>query len=123
MLSMKYPGGRRLWVIRDYTIWGLADEARFYYQGVEEVNSVKRVMFGIASINGMAQNIAFSDLVDFRGNNLPSTIKSPKIMVQLRSPYPVFLVGPESDTGFRIARSSDAPGPVKADLFVFEMDS
>lgn len=121
MQSLYYLRGRKLWVIQNFLVWGTADDARFYYLGVENVDSTDRIMFGVNATGGTVQDIKYSDLIDFRANPLPATIKSPRILIRYRSTYPAFLVGEESDTGFRIARAGDAPGPVSVDFFVYEM--
>jgi hypothetical protein len=120
MQSLTYLRGRRLWVVRDFTVWGLPDDAEIIYLGVENVNSVGRLMFGSSSIGGSAQNVSFSDLVDWRSNSLPESIEAPRVLFRPRSTKNVHLVGEESSTGFRIARDPEAAGPVTVDLFIFE---
>ena len=110
-----------MWVVRNYQIFGTADEARFTYLGVENVDAANRVMFGAVGIGGAVQDVRFSGLIDFRGNPLPEKIDSPKVLIRFRSSYGAYLIGEESDTGFRIARDTGAPGPVGVDLFIFEM--
>lgn len=121
MHSISYLRGRRLWVVRNFQIFGTADEARFLYLGIENVAAVNRIMFGATGIGGAVQDIRFSDLIDFRGNNLPDTINSPKVLIRFRSPYAAYLIGEESDSGFRMARDISAPGPISVDLFIYEM--
>lgn len=121
MNSLMYLRGRRMWVVRDFSVWGLKDDAEIYYLGEETVNSVGRLMFGSSIIGGLEQNVNFGDLVDWKGNSLPTTINAPRIIFRPRNKYNVFLVGDESATGFRVARDSSAAGPVTADLFIFEM--
>jgi hypothetical protein len=121
MQSINYLRGRRLWVVRNFQIWGTSDATRFYYLGVENIDSTNRLMFGTTGIGGSVQDVKFSNLIDFRGNNLPASISSPKIIIRYRSTYAAFLIGDESDAGFRIARDNNAPGPVRVDLFIYEM--
>jgi len=110
-----------LWVVRNFQIYGTADEARFLYLGVENVASTNRIMFGTAGIGGTVQDIRYSNLIDFRGNNLPTTIDSPKVLIRFRSAYSAYLIGEESDSGFRMARDINSPGPISVDLFIYEM--
>ena len=121
MNSLMYLRGRRMWVVRDYSVWGLKDDAEIFYLGAEVVNSVGRLMFGSSIIGGLEQNVNFSDLVDWKGNSLPETINAPRVIFRPRSKYNVFLIGDESSTGFRVARDPSATGPVTAELFIFEM--
>lgn len=108
-------------MVEDFQVYGTADEARFMYLGVESVDNTNRIMFGTTGIGGTVQDVRFSDLKDFRGNTLPDTIDSPKVLTRPRSNYTTYLVGEESDTGFRVARDSGAPGPVCVDLFIYEL--
>ncbi len=121
MDSLTYLRGRRLWVIRDYTIWGTTEGTRIKYLSLEDGGSSGRVLFGEVGIGRSEQDVIFTELTDFRGNRLPDMIAAPKIVICPRSQYPVYVVGNESDSGFRIARDPSAPGPVHADLFIYEM--
>jgi hypothetical protein len=120
MQSLSYLKGRRLWVVRDVVIWGLPSDAEFHYLGVENVDSSGRLMFGYSSVGNSAQDIRFNDLIDHKGNRLPSTIMAPRVLIRPRSPYNAYLVGEESGSGFRVARDPSAPGPVNVDFFVYE---
>jgi hypothetical protein len=121
MQSLSYLRGRRLWVVRNFLIWGTADESRLFYLGVEDIDSTSRIMFGVNGTGGSIQDVQFLNLIDFKGNHLPPVIKSPKVIIRFRSPYSAYLIGEESNSGFRIARDNNAPGPVSVDFFIFEM--
>ena len=120
MHSLSYLKSRRLWIVPEVLVCGLPSDASFYYLGAENVDSSERLMFGQSSVGNAAQGILFADLVDHRGNKLPSTISSPRILVRPRSPYNAYLVGEESGSGFQIVRDPAAPGPVSVDLFIYE---
>jgi hypothetical protein len=120
MQTLTYLKSRRLWVVRDVQVWGLASDAQFFYLGVENVQSTARLMFGISSIGETAQDIQFSSLIDHRGNNLPEAINNPRVLIRQRTPFNVYLVGEESNSGFRVVRDPAAPGPVSADFFIYE---
>jgi hypothetical protein len=121
MQTITYLKGRRLWVVRDVLVWGIASEAEFHFLGAENVGSTGRLMFGMSTVGDAAQDIQFSDLVDSKGNPLPSTIASPRVFTSPRSPHIAYLVGEESNTGFRVARDPGAPGPVHVDFFIYEI--
>lgn len=121
MQALTYLRGHRIWFIREYNVWGLADDAELLYLGLENVDSTGRLMFGFTSVGGAAQNILFGEMIDFRGNRLPASMNSPKVIARSRSPHAVYLIGDESNTGFRVARDPGAPGPLAADFFVFEL--
>jgi hypothetical protein len=99
----------------------MASDACFYFLGEEDIDSTGRLLFGTATIGGVAQDIQYGNLVDYRGNTLPATINSPRVLIRPRSSYLAYLVGEESNTGLKIARDSAAPGPVYVDLFIYEM--
>ncbi len=120
MQSINFLKGRRLWVVRDVMIWGLAEDAELYYLGLESVEGNTRVMFGRSSVGDSAQDIRFEELTDHIGNQLPSTIAAPRVLIRPRSQYQAYLAGEESGSGFRIARDPAAPGPISVDLFIYE---
>jgi hypothetical protein len=121
MNTLAYLKGHRIWVVRDILIWGLASDASLYFLGEENVDATGRLLFGTVSIGGEAQDIRFSDLIDYRGNILPSSIDSPRVLIRPRSSYVAYLVGEESNTGFKVARDASAPGPISVDFFIYEM--
>ncbi|MFH2036805.1 MAG: hypothetical protein ABIJ45_10415 [Candidatus Zixiibacteriota bacterium] len=121
MNTLAYLKSRRLWVVRDFPVHGLASDAELFYLIVEEVDSISRLGFGLISTGDSSQGVNFSNLTDFKGNQLPAEINLPRIIVAPRSEYGAFIVGNESSNGFKIGRDSQAPGPVNVDLFIFEM--
>jgi hypothetical protein len=121
MNTLAYLKGHRIWVVRDILIWGLASDASLYFLGEENADATGRLLFGTVSIGGEAQDIRFSDLIDYRGNILPSSIDSPRVLIRPRSSYVAYLVGEESNTGFKVARDASAPGPISVDFFIYEM--
>jgi len=120
MQSINFLKGRRLWVVRDVAVWGIAEGAEMKYLACETVAGTARLMFGRATIGGASQDIRFEDMSDHRGNRLPAEIEAPRILIRSRSRYQAYLVGEESNTGFRIARDPSAPGPVSVDFFIYE---
>jgi hypothetical protein len=121
MDTMSYLRGRRLWVVADILVWGTANAAEFHFLGVENIAGQTRVNYGSVLLGGGTQELLFADLVDFRGNHLPAAINQPKVFVRARSANQAFVMGEESASGFRIARDGAAPGPVRVDLFIYEM--
>ncbi len=121
MDTLSYLRGRRLWVVPEVLIWGKSDNAQFHFITVANIDGQPRASYCHILMGGETQEIFYSDLVDFRGNNLPASISHPKIIIQPRSSDTAFLVGAESNAGFRIARSNAASGAVKVDLFIYEM--
>jgi len=111
----------RLWFVPQFSAWGLADWSEVEFLVAEEVQSTTSILYGAIAIGDAAQQVTFGDLTDHRGNQLPAAIDSPRVIVRPRSVETAFVVGEESDQGFKIARDPDAPGPVMVDLFVIEM--
>ncbi len=101
MHSLTFLKSRRLWVIRDFEVYGLASDAELLYLIAEEVDSSTRLGFGIVSAGDSSQGVNFSSLRDFRENQLPDEINLPRIIVTPRSEYGAFIVGNESNSGFR----------------------
>lgn len=120
MNSLLYLQSRRLWTVPQVTVWGTSGETRLRYLTVEAIDGTDRILAGNIAVGASYQDIFFSDLYDHRGNRLPETIRTPRVIIRPRSPYQVYLVGEESDNGFLIARESDAPGPIIVDLLILE---
>ena len=112
---------KRIWFVPNVMVHGLPALADLDVLTVESVEGTTSVLYGTAAIGDSSQEIAFGDLQDHRGNLLPSTIQMPRVSVRPRSSYVAYPVGTESNRGFRIVRSAEAPGPVMVDIIVTEM--
>jgi len=111
----------RLWFVPNFVVWGLPVWGEIEFLTVEKVDAGETVFYGTADIGDPSQQVAFSDLTDHRGNQLPATISSPRVLVRTKSEDGAFIIGEESDTSFKIARDPQASGPVTVDLVVVEM--
>lgn len=111
---------QRCWYVPDFNVWGTSGWGVFDFLMVEHA-AVDTILFDSLNISSNAQEINFNDLTDFRGNNLPLSIKNPKVFIKPRSGENTFIVGAESDNSFKIARDSGTNGPVIVDLFVLEL--
>jgi hypothetical protein len=112
---------RRVWFVPDFAVWGQPNIGLVEYITVEQVGSTTNVMYGVADIGDSPQRVLFSQLTDHRGNQLPATIKAPRVMPRARSAESAFVVETESPTGFRIAHEGSGATPVTVDLLVIEM--
>ncbi len=112
---------RRMWSIPDFQVWGLASGNAVEFLTVECVQAESSILYGEIDIGDTAQQVAFADLADHRGNALPNEIKSARVIVRPRGAQTAFVVGTEGASGFKIARDPNAPGPVAVDLLVIEM--
>ncbi len=112
---------RRVWFVPTFVVWGLPAWDVVEFLTVEKIGPNEAVLYGSLDIGGTAQNVTFSDLTDHRGNQLPSAIASPRVIIRPRSSDTAFVIGQESQTNFKIARDPNASGPVTVDLLVVEM--
>jgi hypothetical protein len=111
----------RVWFVPEFSAWGLAGWSEIEFLAAETVQSTTSILYGTIGIGDTAQQVTFSDLTDHRGNALPSSLASPRVIVRPRSVETAFVVGEESDQSFKIARDPEALGPVMVDLVIIEM--
>ncbi|MFZ1684009.1 MAG: hypothetical protein WAU88_07730 [Candidatus Zixiibacteriota bacterium] len=112
---------RRIWFVPDVMIWGTSGLGELDYLIYEKVGSDGTVFFGQSSFFDGRQHVMFGDLTDHRGNRLPSTLQSPRVLIRSRDRQPVYVVGQESNSGVTLARDQAGTEPVMADLLVVEM--
>ena len=120
-ITLDYLRGRRTWVVPNFVVWGDWSLASFLLLYTEMGETSKRVMLARNNLGGLDQSVTFEDLYDFRGNRLPETISNPKVMVMPKNEVNCFVVGTETDTGFRIARFSGSEKTGLVDLMIVEM--
>jgi hypothetical protein len=120
-ITLDYLRGRRTWAVPKFVVWGDWSLASFLLLYTETGETTKRVVLAKNNLGGLDQIVAFSDLYDFRGNKLPETIAQPKVMVMPKNEVNCFVVGTETDTGFRIARFSGSERTGLVDLMIVEM--
>jgi hypothetical protein len=111
----------RIWFVPDLMVWGLPSVDEVEFVATEQAGSSAQVMFGVADIGDGPQQVQFGQLVDHRGNRLPDSIRSPRVMLRPRSGAHTFVAEPESPTGFKIARDSSASDSIPVDLLIIEM--
>lgn len=112
---------RRVWFVPQFSVWGAADWGEIQYLVIENVESIKTVLFGTARLGEDYQSVKFEELTDFRGNALPASLKNPRVLIRPRSNSTAFIVGDESSKGFCIARQTDSANSVTVDLLVVEL--
>ena len=120
-ITLDYLRGRRIWVVPNFVVWGDWSLYSFLLLYTEVEGTTKRVVFGKSTLGGLDQTVEFSNLYDFRGNQLPSTIKDPKVLVLPKNEVSCFVVGSETTTGFRIGKLAESSGTGLVDLMVVEM--
>lgn len=121
MNSLAYIRGRRIWLAPDFVVWGAPSSLTLSLATVESVNGESRITYNPVTIGGLEQTVLFAELIDHRGNPLPSTIKEPKALIMPKSAERVFLVGREFSAGFKVARESGGAGTTVVDLIIMEL--
>ena len=120
-ITLDYLRGRRTWVVPNFVVWGDWSLASFLVLYTEMGEASNRVMLARNNLGGLDQSVAFETLYDFRGNQLPQTISNPKVMIMPKNEVNCFVVGTETETGFRIARFSGSQKTGLVDLMIVEM--
>ena len=112
---------RRAWFVPDFVVWGLPSLGEAAFLTVEDIDTTTSVLYGSADIEPGEQEVVFSQLVDHRGNQLPESIRAPKVIPRPRDRYTVFVIDQESSEKCKVARDPEAPGAVTVDLLIVEM--
>jgi hypothetical protein len=119
--TLAYLRGHRLWLVRDFVVWGslAAYEFSFLVTGMEA--SAKRIEFLTVPLGGELQKVNYADLADFRGNNLPASLTNPKVVALAKGSVGVIVVGREDSGSFMIAKTSPEGSCGLCDLLVIEV--
>ncbi len=111
---------RRCWFVQHFMVWGQIGLGEVELL-VAELSPAPMVLFGQVDIGDTAQLVRFDQLIDHRGNALPSNIKVPKVIVRPRQIEQAFVVGDETSESFKIAIDVSVTQAVATDLMVIEM--
>ena len=112
---------RRNWFVPEFTVWGLPGYGVTDFLVAEEYGQARTVFFGSQDFGGVEQEVAFNQLIDHRGNNLPDAIAHPMVLPRAKGDQSPFVIGRETPAGFKIARPTSAAVPIQTDLFVVEL--
>lgn len=121
MSSLERVTSHRCWIVHDFAVWGRPTLGELDLLLYESPTATGEIFFSTAEIGDSAQTVEFSQLTDHRGNQLPSIISAPHIIIRPRSADSVFLIGYETNSAFAIAHDADLDSPVLVDLFITEM--
>ncbi|MBD3402795.1 hypothetical protein GF420_07855 [candidate division GN15 bacterium] len=121
MSGLERITARRVWFVPDVIVYGSAEAATVGLLAHETTDGQQHLFFSELEIGDDIQYLTYDSLIDHRGNHLPATIESPRVLPRTRTAARVFITGQESDTGFGIAREPNASGTVTADLLIMEM--
>ncbi|MFH1699174.1 MAG: hypothetical protein ABIE07_01190 [Candidatus Zixiibacteriota bacterium] len=119
-MMLAYLRSRRAWLVENLSVWGVDNDAEFFVAAQEIVGSDKRIGFWNISLGGQQQEIAFSSIIDNRGNALPAVIQKPAIVVIPRSPQGAFIKNVSGNSGFAIVRNDEDSASALVDLLIFE---
>ena len=112
---------KRTWLVPEFSVWGVPGFGETDLLMIEKVGSQSSIYFGSFDIGGVEQEVRFDSLIDHRGNALPSILASPLVIPRPKGPAMPFIVGRESEVGFKIARTTDTTAAVQTDLLVVEI--
>jgi hypothetical protein len=114
---------RRVWFVSGFEVWGQPVAAEIDMLVIEQIGAVKSIGFNSLPLSDSAQQVAFADLIDHRGNYLPEKLSSARVFVRPNAVQTAFITGTETTTHFTIARDPTSDGPVIVDLLVIEFGS
>ena len=119
--TLAYLRGHRLWLIRDFVVWGSLSAHEFSFLVTMLDQSTRRILFLSLPLGGDLQKVNFSDLIDFRGNHLPQTLTNPKVIPLCKNTVGVVVVGQEDSETFTLAKTSQSDAHGICDLLVMEV--
>ena len=121
--TLIHLNARRAWFISSVSIWGTFGAELIESVATEVDDTQTRVVYTGFLVGGQAQEIAFASLIDHRGNNLPTTIDAPVVILIPRNDIPVAVMGTPSPTSFRLAKTVFEPDDGLVDLWIIEARS
>jgi hypothetical protein len=119
-VTLDYLRGRRVWLVKNFCVWGEYSAVDFLLVHTEVGESSKRIMLDRVYLGGNEQDVSFDSLYDFKGNQLPQQIVSPKVLSLPLNEISCMVIE-ESDSGFKIAKGSNSVENGLVDLLIFEM--
>ena len=121
-VTLDYLISNRKWLIRDYHIWGYAGNFEADMFMTETDSPVSRVVFLQEFVGGAGQIVEFADLLDHRGNRLPSSINNAEIILIPKNAISAFVLGTAGPASFRVARAPQQAADAIVDLLIMEMN-
>lgn len=121
-MTLDYLTGNRKWLVRDFTVWGNTGTIDGAILFTESDSPSARVSFIYELSGGNPQVVEFTDLVDHRGNRLPSGIANAEILIIPKNEVGSFIVGNVGPSSFRVAKAPAAPSDAQVDLLIMEMN-
>ena len=119
--TLDYLRSNRKFLVTDFVVYGDYSDAEGGLLYTEQVSSERRMIFAHSFISDDEQEIYFGNLYDYKSNQLPGKINNPKIIILPKNDVYCFLVGSETETGFKIAKDNPAKTGL-VDLLIIEME-
>lgn len=121
-VTYDYLTGNRKWLVRDYVIWGDSGSLDTVILATEDGSSTNRLIVLRELCGAQAQVVEFADLVDHRGNRLPSSLSNAEIIIIPKNEVSSFVVGSVGATSFRLAKTPNSSADALVDLLIMEMN-
>jgi len=121
-VTLDYLKSNRKWLIRDFRVWGDngAVDADMLVSETDSPSS--RVVYMREFAGGLTQIVNFADLIDHRGNNLPTSIANAAVIPIPKNPVSSFVCGVIAPGSFRIAKDRSESDEAVADLLIMELN-
>jgi len=119
-ITLDYLRGRRVWLVKNFCVWGEYSALDLLFVHTELGEDSKRIIFNRAGLGGEVQEVIFNSLHDYKGNQLPQEINSPKVLALLKNET-LCMVTEETNSGFKIAKENNSTENGLADLLILEM--
>ncbi len=107
-------------MVNNFSVWGEFSAVTPILIWTELGTTSHRLIFARETLGGLEQSVSFSQLYDFRGNQLPQTISNPKVIILQKNEVECLVVGQESSTGFKIAKLTESDRSGSVDLIIVE---
>ncbi len=121
-ITLDYLKSNRKWLVRDFRVWGDGGAVESDMIATETDSSNSRIVYLREFAGGIEQKVSFADLVDHRGNNLPSSITNAEITLVPKNNVTAYIRGTVGPSSFRIAKDRTEPSDAKVDLLILEMN-
>jgi len=119
-ITLDYLRGRRVWVVNNFSVYGEFSAVAPLLLWTEIGDTSKRIIFAREILGGLEQLVNFSSLYDIKGNQLPSTINSPKVILLQKNEVTCLIGGPETNANFKIAKLTQSQTAGMVDLVIIE---
>ncbi len=107
-------------MVNNFSVYGEFSAVAPVLLWTELGETSKRIIFAREILGGTEQVVSFSSLYDIKGNQLPATINSPKVIVLQKNEVTCLVVGLETNSNFKIAKLTESQTAGIVDLVIME---